>query len=71
MPMPDKWTITSTNNRSPSLPPGTKTYTAESEFISAIQDKLDDVWTSNLSAVLPDGTELNESALREKYAKKT
>ena len=43
---------------------GTKTYDKETAFISGVLDKLTDLRTSKVSAVLPDGTKLDEQPLR-------
>ena len=64
--MADIWKLTFTVvNR----PPGTRTFDNETDFISVVLDKLGDLRTSDVSAVLPDGTKLDEAALRAKYAK--
>ena len=64
--MADIWKLTFTVvNR----PPGTRTFDNETDFISVVLDKLSDLRTSDVSAVLPDGTKLDEAALRAKYAK--
>jgi hypothetical protein len=62
--MADTWTITFTdaNGRV-----DTSTYDNETAFISAVHDKLNDLRTSNVSAVLPDGSKLDEKALGAKY----
>ena len=59
-----KLTFTDANGRV-----GTKTYDGESKFISGVLDKLNDLHTSNVSAVLSDGTKLDEATLRAKYVK--
>jgi len=59
-----KLTFTSVNR-----PPGTRTFNNESAFISAVIDKLNDLRTSNVSAVLPDGTQLDAATLRLKYGR--
>ena len=46
-----------------------RTFDNETDFISVVLDKLSDLRTSDVSAVLPDGTKLDEAALRAKYAK--
>ena len=46
---------------------GKKTYDNETAFISGVLDKLTDLRTSNVSAVLPDATELDEQALRDRF----
>ena len=46
---------------------GKKTYDNETAFISGVLDKLTDLRTSNISAVLPEGTELDEQALRDRF----
>ena len=62
--MPDKWTLTFTGgNRLP----GSRAFDDETAFISAVRDKLNDLHTSNVSAVLPDGTRLDEAALKVGY----
>ena len=60
--MADTWTITFTdaNGRV-----DTSTYDNETAFISAVHDKLNDLRTSNVSAVLPDGSKLDEKALSD------
>ena len=64
--MTDTWTLTFTdaNGRV-----GTKTYDNETAFISGVLDKLTDLRTSNVSAVLPDGTKLDGATLTAKYVK--
>ena len=61
--MADRWTITFTdvNGRV-----GTNTYD-EPPFISAVRDLLRDLRTTKVSAVLPDGSKLDEKALGAKY----
>jgi hypothetical protein len=59
-----KLTFTDANGRV-----GTKTYDGESKFISGVLDKLNDLHTSNVSAVLSDGTKLDEATLRAKYVR--
>ena len=46
---------------------GKKTYDNETAFISGVLEKLTGLRTSNISAVLPDGTELDEQALRDRF----
>ena len=60
----DTWTLTFTdaNGRI-----GRRTYDNETAFISAVLDKLTDPGASNLLAVLPEGTELDEQALRDRF----
>jgi hypothetical protein len=62
--MADTWTITFTdaNGRV-----GTNAYDDETAFISAVRDQLNDLRTTAVSAVLPDGSELTEKALGAKY----
>jgi hypothetical protein len=62
--MADTWTLsfTDANGRV-----GTKTYDNETAFISGVLDKLTDLRTSNVLAVLPDGTKLDEQALRDRF----
>jgi hypothetical protein len=62
--MADRWTITFTdvNGRV-----GTNTYDREPPFISAVRDLLRDLRTRKVSAVLPDGSKLDEKALGAKY----
>ena len=64
--MTDTWTLTFTdaNGRV-----GTKTYDNETAFISGVLDKLTGLRTSNVSAVLPDGTKLDGATLTAKYVK--
>ena len=45
----------------------TNTYDNECAFISAVRDQLNDLRITNVSAVLPDGSQLNEKALGAKY----
>jgi hypothetical protein len=62
--MADTWTITFTDvNRRI----GTKTYDNETAFINAVRDLLRDLRTRKVSAVLPDGSKLDEKALGAKY----
>ena len=60
--MPDKWTLTWTELGKSG--PGTKTFDNEPSFISNARDRLTDLRASKISAVLPDGTKLDEQALR-------
>jgi hypothetical protein len=62
--MADTWTITFTdaNGRV-----GTNTCDNETVFISGVRDQLNDLRTTNVSAVLPDGTRLDEKALGVRY----
>ena len=62
--MADTWTLTFTdaNGRV-----GTNTYDNETAFISAVRDQLNDLRTTSVSAVLPDGSKLDEKALGAKY----
>lgn len=64
--MPDKWTLTYTdaNGRV-----AERTFDSENAFASGVRDRLNDLRASNLSAVLPNGTKLDENALREKYGR--
>jgi hypothetical protein len=48
---------------------GKKTYDNETAFISGVLDELTDLRTSNVSAVLPDGTKLDGATLTAKYVK--
>jgi hypothetical protein len=63
--MPNEWTLTFTdaNGRV-----GANTLDSETEFESVVRDKLNDLRTSKISAVLPDGTRLDGATLRVKYA---
>lgn len=56
--MLNEWTIafTDANGRV-----GTKTAASVTAFESIVCDKLNDLRTSNISAVLPDGTKLDEA----------
>ena len=62
--MADTWTITFTDAN---VQVGTTTYDNETAFISAVRDQLNDLRTTNVSAVLPDGSKLDEKALGAKY----
>ena len=63
--MPDKWTLTWTENGRI----GTKTFDKETDFASSARDRLNDLRASNISAVLSDGTKLDEQALRDRFMK--
>lgn len=58
--MADTWklTFTDVNGRV-----GTNTYDHETAFISAVHDKLNDLRITQVSAVPPDGTQMDEKAL--------
>ena len=44
---------------------GQRRFTSEDAFIAAGQDLLNDIWRGFVSAILPDGTEVNDvGALR-------
>ena len=62
--MADTWTLsfTDANGRV-----GTNTYDNETAFISAVRDQLNDLRTTHVSAVLSDGSKLDEKALGTKY----
>ena len=62
--MADMWTLsfTDANGRV-----GTNTYDNETAFISGVRDQLNDLRTTHVSAVLPDGAKLDEKALGAKY----
>jgi hypothetical protein len=64
--MPDTWklTFTDANGRV-----GRNTYDDEVKFAAGVLDKLNDLRTSNVSAFLPDGSQLDAATLRVKYAK--
>ena len=64
--MPDSWTLiwTDGNDRL-----STRTFDKETDFASRARDKLSDLRASNISAVLPDGTKLDEQALRDRFMK--
>ena len=60
--MPDKWTLTFTGGTA--FPDRGPSMMRQSFRISAVRDKLNDLHTSSVSAVLPDGTRLDEAALK-------
>ena len=62
--MADTWTLTFTDANVRVV---TSTYDSETAFIVAVRDQLNDLRTTSVSAVLPDGSELNEKALGAKY----
>ena len=62
--MADTWTLTFTDANGQVV---TNTYDTETAFILALRDHLNDLRTTSVSAVLPDGSELNEKALGAKY----
>jgi hypothetical protein len=62
--MADMWKLTFTDANVRII---TNAYDSETAFISAVHDKLNDLSTTNVSAVLPDGSELDEKALGAKY----
>jgi hypothetical protein len=62
--MADTWTLTFTDANVRVV---TSTYDSETAFIVAVRDQLNDLRTTSVSAVLPDGGELNEKALGAKY----
>jgi hypothetical protein len=62
--MADTWTLTFTDANVQIV---TNTYDTEPAFISAVRDQLNDLRTTGVSAVLLDGSELNEKALGAKY----
>jgi hypothetical protein len=62
--MADTWTLTFTDENVQAV---TNTYDNEPAFISAVRDQLNDLPTTNVSAVLPDGSKLGEKALGAKY----
>ena len=62
--MADTWALTSTDGGGLV---GTNIYDNETAFISAVRDQLNDLRTTSVSAVLPDGTKLDEKALGAKY----
>jgi hypothetical protein len=64
--MPDKWTLPWTDGNGRSL---SKNYDNEPGFASGARDKLNELRASNISAVLPDGTQLDEQALRDRFMK--
>jgi hypothetical protein len=62
--MADTWTLTFTDA---TVQVVTNTYDTEAAFISAVRDQLKDLSTIGVSAVLPDGSELNEKGLGARY----
>ena len=56
--MAGKWTVTYTDEHGRG---STKTAASVSEFASKVRDVLGNIRVSNVSAVLPDGTKLNEA----------
>ena len=62
--MADMWALTSIDGDGLV---GTNIYDNESAFISAVRDQLNDLRTTSVSAVLPDGSKLDEKALGTKY----
>jgi hypothetical protein len=62
--MADAWTLTFTDANVRVV---TYTYDSETAFIDAVRGQLNDLSTTGVSAVLPDGSELNEKALGAKY----
>lgn len=62
--MADTWTMTFTDANGLV---DTSAYDNETAFISAVHDKLNDLRMTNVSAVLPDGSQLDEKALGAKY----
>jgi hypothetical protein len=62
--MADMWKLTFTDANVRII---TNNYDSEFAFIGAVHDKLNDLSTTNVSAVLPDGSELDEKALGAKY----
>ena len=62
--MADTWTLAFTDA---TVQVVTNTYDNESAFISAVREQLNDLRTTSVSAVLPDGSKLDEKALGAKY----
>ena len=62
--MADTWTIAFVDENGRV---GTTTYDDETAFISAVREQLNDLRTTSVSAVLPDGSKLDEKALGAKY----
>jgi hypothetical protein len=62
--MVDTWTLNFTDADGRVC---TTAYDKESAFISAVRDQLNDLRTTGVSAVLPDGSQLDEKALGAKY----
>ena len=62
--MADTWTLTFTDANGRAC---TNAYDKETAFISAVLDQLNDLSSISVSAVLPDGSELDEKALGAKY----
>ena len=58
------WALTSTDGDGLV---GTNIYDNETAFISAVRDQLNDLRTTSVSAVLRDGSKLDEKALGAKY----
>jgi hypothetical protein len=64
--MPDNWTLTWTDGNGRPL---SKNYDNEPGFASAALDLLNDLRSSKIAAVLPNGTKLDEAALKANYVK--
>ena len=62
--MADTWTLTFTDADGRVC---ANAYDNETAFISAVRDQLNDLRTTGVSAVLPDGSQLDEKALGAKY----
>ena len=62
--MADTWTLTFTDANGRVC---TNTYDNETAFTGAVLDQLNDLSSTSVSAVLPDGSELDEKALGAKY----
>jgi len=62
--MADTWTLTFTDANGRVC---TNAHGNETAFISAVLDQLNDLSSTSVSAVLPDGSKLDEKALGAKY----
>ena len=67
--MADTWKISYADARQPGRRLHAPFATSDSDFASKLRDLLSDIYVSNVSATLPNGTELDEAALRAAYMK--
>ena len=57
------WKLRSTSLKQLPQREGEATFTEEESFLDAVRQKLDDPWSINISATLPDGRMADENQL--------